>query len=1210
MHTNTPKKGRLAQLLSLLAITTGFIVGCGGGGTSGVSVTSLPSADCADGTHILQAPAANSSNNAALAAATVLPVAGKKTISAVPAGTLRIHYKRTAGDYTGWGLYTYSPEVMGGWPGALYNAAGLTGSDSFGPYWDVPVAAATTINFIINLNGGATREPSNWSGHNSDEQQFWTMADGNEIWKLQGDATNYTSNPSGALPDVTKVRVHYKRFDGNYTNFGLHMWSGIPADGSGLDDAALATAGVSFPGWSNATNFADMPGYTTDSFGIVFEIPVKNPSLDTAQTDFQFIIHGDGGAGGSDGDKDGWTDNIRPKYLAMTVANQTADIWLVQETASVYYSVPDLRSASTSDAKAYWLTKDLIKWPRVGTDGVHKLYYASAGGIAAPLDGAVSGADGSITLSAFGGSVPTDAAERFKYVSAGVVLQVGGGDLAALPDLHKKQVVLVQEIGGTVQNVTTLQIAGALDDLYSGAATANDLGLTWSAGVPTFKLWAPTANTVKLNVYDTGSSVTSTTVDMTLDAATGIWSYTGDAGMKNKYYTYTLNLYVKSTGAVTNNEVTDPYSVSLNANSTKTWLGDLTDAATKPTDWETHVRPASLPAQEDMVTYELHIRDFSITDCSVPADHRGKYLAFTDKTSNGMTHLKALADNGMTDIHLLPAFDLATVNESSLSNPSITQGQPETTAPRTAIGAVRDLDGYNWGYDPYHYTSPEGSYASDANDGAVRVKEFRAMVQAMHEIGLRVGMDVVYNHTTAAGQNAKSVLDRIVPGYYHRLTTSGAAITDTCCQDTAAENKMMEKLMIDSAKVWATQYGIDSFRFDLMAFHPRSTMEKLKTEVDAATGRDDFHILGEGWNYGSVANGARFTQASQLSLNGSGIGTFSDRGRDAVRGGNYQTSSDQGWASGYFYDTATGQTGQNNDGLLYRADMVRVMLAGSIRSFSFEDKDSTVGTPTTKTLEQILYGSDPAGYVTDPQEVVNYVENHDNQTLFDAFARKMPASTTPAQRARAQIVALSTVALSEGIAYFHAGSDILRSKSMDSNSYNSGDWFNRLDWTYTHNNFGVGLPFDGDDTVNKAVMNGNYANVMPAAADIAFARDAFKDLLAIRKSTPLFRMRTAQGIKNRLKFYNTGANQDGTVVVGHLDGTAWVDANFNDVLYLINADKVAKEITIDAEKAKNYELHPVHVAGADSVVKTATYDSTTGKFSVPARTTVVFVVKP
>ena len=349
-------------------------------------------------------------------------------------------------------------------------------------------------------------------------------------------------------------------------------------------------------------------------------------------------------------------------------------------------------------------------------------------------------------------------------------------------------------------------------------------------------------------------------------------------------------------------------------------------------------------------------------------------------------------------------------------------------------------------------------------------------MQGLHRAGLRVGMDVVYNHMAASGQSEQSVLDRIVPGYYHRLDAHGAVEQSTCCANTATENRMMAKLMLDSVALWSRDYRIDSFRFDLMAHQPRDVMRTLQERVNAAAGRS-VQLLGEGWNFGEVKDNARFVQASQLMLNGTGIGTFSDRGRDALRGGSASDSGanlvrNQGYLNGLVYDpNALADPARPAADLLKVADMVRVGLAGSVRGYVMTDYLGE-----RRRLEQIDYNGQPAGYVSQPGEVVNYVENHDNQTLFDINAYRLPLGTSRDDRVRVQMLGAALNAFSQGVAYFHAGIDTLRSKSLDANSFDSGDWFNRLDWTYRDNYFGTGAPPARD---NRA----SYAWSKPLVAD-------------------------------------------------------------------------------------------------------------------------------
>ena len=317
------------------------------------------------------------------------------------------------------------------------------------------------------------------------------------------------------------------------------------------------------------------------------------------------------------------------------------------------------------------------------------------------------------------------------------------------------------------------------------------------------------------------------------------------------------------------------------------------------------------------------------------------------------------------------------------------------------------MDGYNWGYDPWHYTTPEGSYATDP-DGTTRIVEYREMVEALNETGLRVVMDVVYNHTTASGQDPKSVLDKVVPGYYHRLDADGDIETSTCCQNTATEHRMMEKLMVDSVVTWAKQYKVDGFRFDLMGHHSKANMLAVRAALDALTLAEDgvdgksIYLYGEGWNFGEVQNNARFVQATQLNMAGTGIGTFNDRLRDAVRGGGpFDTDPRlQGFATGLSFDPNGADQGDDPHAkLLLEQDQIRVGLTGNLRDYEFEGMDGTIITGA-----DVDYNGSPAGYTDDPQEAITYVDAHDNETLFDALQYKLPADTTMAERVRAQVV--------------------------------------------------------------------------------------------------------------------------------------------------------------------------------------------------------------
>jgi pullulanase len=876
--------------------------------------------------------------------------------------------------------------------------------------------------------------------------------------------------------------------------------------------------------------------------------------------------------------------------------------------ASKTFQIVQHPAAGRFDARAVWLDRRLVKWPGAGGGGTFRVYHSKTGAITAAPGAGVGGADGFIQLEP-AGAPPPAAAARFRYLADGPVLHVSDADSAALPGLHRRQLVLVHEdAAGKVLDATRIQAAGALDDLYAAAAELTNLGVDVDADGTRFSVWAPTAQQAAVCIYNSADDGVRAVYQMTLDRRTGAWNAALPGDMTGKYYTYAIDVPVDGAGIV-RNVVTDPYAVSLSTDSKRGYIARLDAPPFKPAGWDTTPAPSTVKNQTDMVVYELHVRDFSINDASVQDAHRGKYLAFTDTGSNGMRHLAALAQSGLTDVHLLPVYDFGSVPETGCAVPR-PFGAPDGEAQQAQVKRTAAGDCFNWGYDPVHYNAPEGSYASNPANGATRVLELRQMVQSLHRIGLRVGMDVVFNHTYIAGQNEKSVLDRIVPGYYHRLDAHGAIEQSTCCDNTATEHRMMGKLMTDSVVLWATQYKIDSFRFDLMGHQPRAVMEQLQRTVNGAAGHP-VQLIGEGWNFGEVADGARFVQASQLALNGSGIGTFNDRTRDAVRGGAAGDAgaalfSRQGWINGLAYDPNAQAAPAAPAALLKTADLVRAGLAGSIRSYPLQTFDDSV-----KTLDAIDYNGQPAGYAAAPGEVVNYVENHDNQTLYDIDVFKLPLATSTQERARVQVLGMAVEAFAQGVAYYHAGIDVLRSKSLDRNSFNSGDWFNRIDWTYRDNYFGTGLPPAADNGKDWPLLKPLLANaaLKPQPADIAFARDAFRDLLAVRASSTLFRLPTADEVKRRLRFFNTGAQQIPTVAAAHLDGRGYPGARFAGISYFINVDRIGHTVTDPQAVGKALHLHPVFLApgAADKRATQATFDSARGTFAIPPRTAVVFV---
>ncbi len=882
-----------------------------------------------------------------------------------------------------------------------------------------------------------------------------------------------------------------------------------------------------------------------------------------------------------------------------------------------------------AQARAAWLGATTLRWAGVQAEAGtrFRLVHAPQGGMRVAPGETVQGAAGALVLQPADPPAQTASTLRFSHIGAGVTLRAPNWPAATQRAWHRGQLLLVQEDAhGRVRAATRVQHAGALDELYAAAEQAPGLGAVLRGKHTDFGLWAPTAQQVSVCLYDGPEGAARARVPMRRDEATGVWRAsvatpgasrsTTAPRPTHATYTYLVDVFVPGTGLV-RQRVTDPYALSLTADSARSAAIDLDDPALAPPGWRDTPRPNRVAAATDLVIYELHVRDFSIGDASVPAAHRGTYLAFTHPDGRGMRHLRQLAEAGLTDVHLLPVFDLATVPERGCVRPDEAQLRalpPDSPRQQALIEPLRGSDCYNWGYDPWHFTAPEGSYATDAGDPAVRIVEFRRMVQALHAAGLRVGMDVVYNHTTASGQHAKSVLDRIVPGYYQRLDAKGEVERSTCCDNTATEHRMMARLMIDSAVVWARDHRIDSFRFDLMGHQPREAMVRLQQAVNRAAGRH-IHLIGEGWDFGEVARGARFVQAAQGRLDGTGIATFSDRGRDAVRGGGCCDSGPeqvlrQGWVSGLGTDpnedVVAARAPAEREALRRSADLVRVALAGTLRDYRFTAHDGSV-----RAASAIDYAGGPAGYASQPGEVVNYTENHDNQTLFDLLAFKLPRATPREERARVQHLANAVVAFSQGIAYFHAGQEMLRSKSMDRNSYDSGDWFNRLDYSFTDNGFAAGLPPRGDNESSWALMAPRLgdARIRPEPAQITWTRDAFVELLRIRSGTTMLRLRTAEEVQRRLRLLGTGPTGSGALVAAHVDGRGLQGAGHAGLVYAINVDRVPQALTDPALVGRRLELHPVLAApnAADARVREASFDAASGRLVVPPRTAVVWV---
>ncbi|MCM2679888.1 pullulanase-type alpha-1,6-glucosidase [Echinimonas agarilytica] len=1033
---------------------------------------------------------------------------------------------------------------------------------------------------------------------------------------LSGCGGSSNNNPSSGDDLVTvgenQVAVYFNQNTEtpDYDGWGLHIWNGDDCP-DGYSQAMIDRADSNWNNWDDPFPIQDV----NQTYGAYWVLDI-NPDASCAH----FIIHkgNETGTGSENG--------------ILDLAQADGHVFTFQGFSDIHYSPIETPPVAIAGASAHMTDANTLRWNAPETATQIMLLASSAGDIALE-GGEVVGTYNSIELSS--ATAEDNAPNHLKDIAA-LTHNATNEELKAA--LKTQLIVVAMNDENKLLAATKVQIPLALDALYTSGdndADEAELGSMISAASTVFSVWAPTATQVNVLAFDADKNALSgSPFALTEDPDTGIWSADTDVP-EFSYYQYEVSVYHPTTGKMETLITTDPYSLSLSMNSVYSQVVDLEHTNLKPAGWDNHSVPLTAP--QDIVIYESHIRDFSAFDATVSAENRGKYLAFTETNSTSMQHIKELRDAGLTHFHLMPAFDIATINEDPEqrvdisdtvgklcglnSNASVCSEDSDTTlislleacdsstqCAETIVDDIRGLDSFNWGYDPYHYGAPEGSYASDA-EGTTRIVEFREMVQSLHEQDLNVVMDVVYNHTNASGINEKSVLDKVVPGYYHRLNVdTGSVEQSTCCDNTATEHRMMAKLMTDTLVIWAEQYKIDSFRFDLMGHQPLEAMKESLEAVHEVSPHNYFY--GEGWNYGEVENDTRFVQATQLNLNGTGIGSFSDRLRDAVRGGGPFDSGDgirqsQGLGNGLYTLPNNLNTADDAEKTqwLKQADIARVELSGNLAEFVLVDRNGTA-----KRGKDVDYNGQPAGYTANPTEVQSYVSKHDNQTLWDNNQYKLPTGLSAFDRARMQNLSLSFPLLGQGIPFIHMGADLLRSKSMERDSYDSGDWFNTVDFDGMSNNWDKGLPRDDKDGSNYDLIKTIIADTSTVASttEIGLTTDVFREYLAIRSGSKLFGLGTGEAVMARVDYHNTGSDQIAGLIVQSIDdgvnAGADLDPNYDAIVVIYNLDSAEHTVDVPA----NSELHPIQQASADADIRTI--DVSAGQATVPAFTTAVIVV--
>ena len=989
------------------------------------------------------------------------------------------------------------------------------------------------------------------------------------------------------FPSENQAVLYYNRADGIYDEHKMHNWNDANCNAYAADSIAAS--------WDNGLKHTGVDPV----YGAYWVVNLVDDFDDCGN----FIIH----KGTDDAGKEfGGGDFKMP--LKQDDATYQRMNFTFSGVASIFeYPIVSLgkQPLRITDFAAHWLDANTFAWNTPEDVIEVKLHHAKAAGIEADENDQVNGV--AVTLSA------TDLSDAQK-ANAPLLSQwsafSGNWTAEEAKALLKNQLVLIgYNAEGAAIAGTYVQTAKVLDSLYTkGEADADeaDLGVSYNDAGINVSLWAPTAQQVTINIFDSSKSKLSSAV-MTEDSQTGIWSYQGDISVDRMFYQFELSVYHHQNQTIETLVTTDPYSVGLSTNGDYSQFVNLSDSDLMPDGWDNHTI-VSANNYEDAVIYEGHIRDFSALDESTDAANRGKYLAFTETNSLPVQHLQKLVDNGLTHFHMLPANDIASINEDPAKIVDLDNTVAELCAVKAdapvcgvesadkslravlesydsysndaanLVNVLREVDSFNWGYDPKHFSVPDGIYASNA-DGVARIVEMRSMIKALHDLGLRVVLDVVYNHTSSAGLSNNSVLDMIVPGYYYsRDILSGAIIQSTCCNDTALEHRMMDKVMVDSLKIWTQDYKFDGFRFDIMSHGSKSQMLAARDAIQAID--SDTHFYGEGW----TRDDRGFEQANQFNMAGTEIGTFNDRLRDGIRGGKFFSNN------------------ADDTDVFKQQDIIKLGLTGSLADYVLKSAtgNSTLGSAFS-----------PNMYAKDPADVINYISKHDNETLWDQLQFTLAPAMTMHDRVRAQNVSQSIVMLSQGIPFLQMGGDFLRSKSLDRNTYDAGDWFNFVDFTFDSNNWNKGLPLDkggrSDEDLLRIALNAD-SNV--GMGEISFASSVFNEFLNIRTTSPLFKLTTSAEVIDRVGFHNIGKGQTQGLIVMSIDdgaGLEDLDPAFDALVVVVNGSNT--ELAHTVPTAQGFSLHSTQLSSVDSTVTNASFSQGEGEgtFTVPALTTAVFV---
>ncbi len=843
--------------------------------------------------------------------------------------------------------------------------------------------------------------------------------------------------------EANTVRVVYYRFDQDYDKWNLWIW---PKDGNGASYQFTEETELSFaPGKKVMVSEVDVSGFGTSEAGIIVR-KGEWEQKDIEKDRFFSLLNAD-------------NDGVTTLYIIQGVEAIT----VTEEDAKPYFS-PKIESAEFMDLNT---VRVYLQAPAAAL-GDNEGFKLMEGNTEVKLSKVIRGEDG-----------------------LGYVIKTESEINMA------KGYILAKE--GFGQEYITMDRLFNLDSFnekffYDG----NDLGNTYSKAETVFKLWAPTAESVTLKLYDKGQGGTELQSLPMNKVEKGIWTSTVKGDMKGTYYIYEVTVNG------TTNTAVDPYAKAVGVNGDRAMVVDLSE--TDPTDWD-KVDYVNLENPSDAVIYEMHVRDTSIDDSS-GVQNKGKYIGMAEvgsksPTSGVLTGLSHVKELGASHVHLIPVFDFNSVDETKLDTPQ-----------------------FNWGYDPKNYNAPEGSYSTDPYNGAQRILEFKEMVKSFKEQGIGVIMDVVYNHTALS---ADSDFSKIVPGYYYRMTSGNKFSNGSGCgNETASERIMVRKFIVDSVCYWAKEYKVDGFRFDLMGLHDVETMNEVAAALKAIN--PSVLIYGEGWT-ASATTLPENQQAIKANIsNVPDFAVFNDSTRDAIKGHVFD-SEKPGFVSGDYS----------------LKESIKFGIVGAINHSGVN-------------YAQVNY--DKAPYAASPTQCINYISAHDNLTLYDKFIVSAPGRTEEDYKNMTKLGG-AMVLTSQGIPFMLSGTDFMRSKDGDSNSYKSSDSINGIDW----------------DLKNKNIDIFKY----------------YQGLISLRKAHPAFRMPDAAQVNENLKFVEeTSENLIAYTIDNHANGDAW-----KTIFVAFNAGDKDETVSLPINTDWN-----IVVNGAKAGVETISTVSS-DKIIIPAMSSIV-----